>query len=170
MIRVVVDRRSGQEAEDLASRVSALLGAPEYRGASGTLYVGSGSGDLVAPGHRRPHLVMPLTATQAADPLVRAQIASADAVILVDHDELRALAAHLRGATILLLEPPGHAGVIHCETPREATDVARFSRECPDLYATLTTLRAMPQPFDYRHVANVITEASLAAQANRVST
>lgn len=168
MIGIAVDRRSGAEGEQVAAHLAPLLKAEAFRWAAGTLFVGSGSRGLVEPQHPRPHVLMPLTPRRWVDPLVRDQVVAADALVLVDHGELRRLAAYLDSQPVVVLEPPGHHGVIRSETPREATEADRFAQECPDLFAALTRLGVAPGPFDYHRVAEAVAEAATAADCRGV--
>ncbi len=165
MIDVVVDPAAGADALTIAGRLRDSLQLSSFMSISATVYVGCGSADLIRPEHARPHVIMPM-AVSKPDPLVRAQVGAADAVVLMDHDELRRLRKTLGDIPVLLVEQDLHSGVLQCTTPRDAAGIDRFEQACPEVFESISALGTIPPKFDFRRVAEVVSEAACAATAS----
>lgn len=172
MIHIVVDSRLRAPASGVARAISQSLTSLHWNGPSASVYLGAGSAFLISPHDPRPHVVVPLTTNGPVDAVARSQVASADAIVLMDRQEAVRLGADARRVpTVVILSAPSdsRARVIHASNPFDAAEVERFLGSTPDMAATLAHLGVEPRPFDAAHARDAILEAILrAAQAPQI--
>lgn len=162
-MKVVVDAGAMPDERALAEAVDQALKSGPGKFTDGTLFVGSGSAHLISPRDPTPHVFMPLLHDRMVDPVVRAQIVTADAVIFMNRGEaLRAPPLH-ESAIVVVLETEGAKGVLRSDTPAEGAGVARLATESPELFERLRAHGAAPPPFDFARVAEIVVEAAVAS-------
>jgi hypothetical protein len=170
-----VDGRLAGAAVLVAADIQRALHGLEGTMAQGTVYLGTGSADLIRGGDVHPHVVVPLITSPLVDAVSRAQIASADVLVAMDRSEASRLMLIAPGRPIVCIAEgvPAGRGVIHTGNPFDAVEVQEFLALSPHLAEYLPALGLDLRPFDTAPVTNAIAEAivlaSLASSGSRCS-
>ena len=165
MIASRVDGRLAGAAVLVAADIQRALHGLEGTMAQGTVYLGTGSADLIRGGDVHPRVVVPLITSPLVDAVSRAQIASADVLVAMDHTEANRLMLIAPGRSIVCIAEgvPAERGVIHTGNPFDAVEVQAFLALSPHLAEYLPALSLDLRPFDTTPVIDAITEAILLA-------
>ena len=164
MIASRVDRRLVGAAALVAAGIQRALNEREER-VTGTVYLGTGSADLIRRGDVHPHVVVPLITSPLVDAVSLAQIASADVLVAIDRSEASRLMLIAPGPPIVCVAgaAPAGRGVIHTGNPFDAVEVQEFLVLSPHLAEYLPALGLDLRPFDTAPVTDAITEAIVLA-------
>jgi hypothetical protein len=160
---VRVDTRQRGAAQRLTEAIG--LGLRHHaltREIDGSVYLGVGAADLIHQDDPRPHVVVPLTQRALYDPVGRAQIAAADAVVFTDRAELTRLADDVTQAAAVVVigdATSRERHVIHADNPFDAVEVDRFRGLCGAVALALEEHGAMPPPFSPSAAVEAILEA-----------
>jgi hypothetical protein len=165
VIAARIDGRLTGAAALVAAGVQRALNDLEGTMPQGTVYLGTGSADLIRGGDVHPHVVVPLITSALVDAVSRAQIASADVLVAMDRTEARRLMviAPLRSVVCVAGGVPAGRGVIHTSNPFDAVEVEAFLVMSPYLAEYLPALALDLRPFDTAPVIDAITEAIVLA-------
>ena len=165
MIASRIDGRLAGAAALVAAGVQRALSSLEGTMPQGTVYLGTGSADLIREGDVHPHVVVPLITSPLVDAVSRAQIASADVLVAMDRTEARRLMVIAPGRPIVCIADGAPAGreVIHTGNPFDAVEVQEFLALSPHLAEYLPALALDLRPFDTAPVIDAITEAIVLA-------
>ncbi len=160
-MRVRIDARLAEGPADVAREVVDRLVGHAIASCDGTIYLGTGSADLVTGSDPAPHVIVPLSTNALIDAVSRAQIAHADAVVMMDRVEARRLGPLIASAPVVIVAEGAddHGVVIHTANPFDAVEVEAFLALSPHIAAYLLALELDIRPFDSRPIVAAIAEA-----------
>lgn len=164
MIRIAVDDRLNGAALRVARVTAANLARHTGLEITASVFLGSGSAALIAPGDPRPHVLVPLLGTRPLDAVTRAQVATADALVAMSPTEASVIRS-LVAATTPIVTVSGAGSrqdqVIHTENPLDAVEVEAFLEEAPEVAAALRALDVPLEPFRPAVITEAIIEGIL---------
>jgi hypothetical protein len=166
-VNIRVDRRLSDAPAMVAESVCSDIGRLALRDLTGSVYLGLGSADLIAPNDPLPHVMAPLTRGRRLDAIERHQLAHAAAVVAMDEAEAAMLATYLpsRSAVVLAARAAETSDreVIRTGNPFDAAEVEAFLRACPNHAEVLHRHRVALRPFSPRSITLAVVEALMIA-------